>query len=275
MNLGTLIGLLLGTALIGSAAFMQSASSGLSLTTLIDVTSLLIVVGGSLAATAIAFKMKDVIRLFGLLKMIFKDDNFTLGDVVDDLCDLSEANRRGRKELEAALSSGPQSMSFRMHMVKDGCELILGGTKTEDIETIMENMEAYREQREIQEMNVMKSLGIYAPAFGMVGTLIGLVFMLAGMGQPPPPGTDIDPQAQMGSAMAVALITTLYGALFANFLFLPFADKLKGKNEGKKVESALITEGIILLAQKVHPLQIRERLNAYLPPKMRKKLEDE
>ena len=207
--------------------------------------------------------------------MIFKDDGFTLGDVVDDLCDLAEANRRGRKELEAALSSNPQGMNFRMHMVKDGCELILGGTRIDDIETIMENMEAYREQRELQEMNVMKSLGVYAPAFGMVGTLIGLVFMLRGMGQAPPPGVDVDPQAQMGKSMAVALITTLYGALFANFLFLPFADKLKGKNEDKKVQSALMTEGILLIAEKSHPLQVREKLNAYLPPKMRKKLEDE
>ena len=119
----------------------------------------------------------------------------------------------------------------------------------------------------------MKSLGIYAPAFGMVGTLIGLVFMLQGMGQPAAPG--VDPQAQMGKSMAVALITTLYGSLFANFLFLPFADKLKGKNEDKKVQSALITEGVLLIAQKVHPLQVREKLNAYLPPKMRKKPEDE
>ena len=275
MNLGTLIGLVLGTGLIGTAAYLSSAATGVSLMALVDVVSLLIVVGGSIAATAIAFKMKDVIRLFGLLKMIFKDDGFTLGDVVDDLCDLAEANRRGRKELEAALSSNPQGMSFRMHMVKDGCELILGCTRIDDIETIMENMEAYREQREMQEMNVMKSLGVYAPAFGMVGTLIGLVFMLRGMGQPPPPGMDVDPQAQMGKSMAVALITTLYGALFANFLFLPFADKLKGKNEDKKVQSALMTEGILLIAEKAHPLQVREKLNAYLPPKMRKKLEDE
>ena len=112
---------------------------------------LLIVVGGSLAATAIAFKMKTVFRLFGLLKMIFKEDDFTLGDVVDDLCDLAEANRRGRKELEAALGAAPQSMKFRMHMVKDGGELILGGSKIDDIEIIMENMEEYREQREMQD----------------------------------------------------------------------------------------------------------------------------
>tara|TARA_Y100001935_G_C17270674_1_gene491754 strand:+ start:572 stop:1393 length:822 start_codon:yes stop_codon:yes gene_type:complete len=273
MNLGTLIGLILGTSLIGLAAFLSASATGISLLALYDTVSLLIVVGGSIAATAIAFKMKDVVRLFGLLKMIFKDDGFTLGDVVDDLCDLAESNRRGRKDFESALQSTPQSMKFRMHMVRDGAELILGGTKIDDIEEIMENMEAYREQREMQEMNVMKSLGVYAPAFGMVGTLIGLVFMLQGMGQPAPDG--VDPQAQMGQSMAVALITTLYGALFANFLFLPFADKLKGKNEDKKVQSALITAGMLLIAQKVHPLQVREKLNAYLPPKMRKKPEDE
>ena len=84
MNLATLIGLLLGTALIGTAAFLSSMKSGVSILTLIDVTSILIVVGGSLAATAIAFNMKTVVRLFGLLKMIFKDDNFTLADKISN-----------------------------------------------------------------------------------------------------------------------------------------------------------------------------------------------
>ena len=93
MNLGTLIGLILGTSLIGLAAFLSATATGISLLALYDTVSLLIVVGGSIAATAIAFKMKDVVRLFGLLKMIFKDDGFTLGDVVDDLCDLAESNR--------------------------------------------------------------------------------------------------------------------------------------------------------------------------------------
>ena len=155
MNLGTLIGLILGTSLIGLAAFLSATATGISLLALYDTGSLLIVVGGSIAATAIAFKMKDVVRLFGLLKMIFKDDGFTLGDVVDDLCDLAESNRRGRKDFETALQSTPQSMKFRMHMVRDGAELILGGTKIDDIEEIMENMEAYREQREMQELSLI------------------------------------------------------------------------------------------------------------------------
>ena len=95
---------------------------------------------------------------------------------------------------------------------------------------------------------------------------IPALYMLAGMGTG---GAD-----SIGSAMAVALVTTLYGAFAANFLFLPFADKLKGKNEVKKVESALMTEGVLLIALKKHPIEIRERLNAYLPPAMRKEEEE-
>ena len=262
MNLGTIIGLILGLGLMGLAAFLNANTTGVSILALYDTVSILIVFGGSLAATAIAFKLSKVLGLFKLLKMIFTDDNFTLGDVVDDLCTLSEAYRKGRKDLESALDSPPESMSFRMHMVKDGCDLILGGTKPDDIETILDNTEIYRDKRESEDVNIMKTLGTYSPAFGMIGTLIGLIFMLAGMSSG---GGD-----KIGSSMAVALVTTLYGAFAANFLFLPFADKLKGKNDAKKVESALMQEGVILIALKKHPIEIRERLNAYLPASQRK-----
>jgi len=266
MNLGTIIGLLVGLALMGLASVLGASAVGVPVSSLLDYTSILIVFGGSLAATAIAFKMSQVLHLFKLLKMIFQDDNFTLSNVVDDICNLSASYRKSRKDLESVLEGSPESMPFRMHMLKDGCNLILGGTKPDDIEIILDNTELYREQRENEDVNIMKTLGTYAPAFGMIGTLIGLIFMLAGMGSG---GAD-----KIGSAMAVALITTLYGAFAANFLFLPFADKLKGKNEAKKVESALMIEGVILVALKKHPIEIRERLNAYLPPAMRKTEEE-
>ena len=137
MNLATLIGLLLGTALIGTAAFLGASDSNQPISVLVELNSFLIVLGGSLAATAIAYKMKDVARLLGLLKMIFKQDSFTLGDVVDDMCDLAASHRSSRKEFEAALQASPQNMKQRLHMVNDGAELILGGSKHEDIESIM------------------------------------------------------------------------------------------------------------------------------------------
>ena len=99
-----------------------------------------------------------------------------------------------------------------MHAISDGCKLILGGTRPDDIETFMLTNAEYREIREREDVNIMKTLGTYSPAFGMIGTLIGLIFMLAGMGSG---GGD-----NIGASMAVALITTLYGAFAANFLFL-------------------------------------------------------
>ena len=274
MNLGTIIGLLLGLGLLGLAVFLGANEADVPILKLWHTVSLLIVLGGSLSATAIAFKMKDVLHLFGLLKMIFKDDNFTLANVVEDVCSLSESYRKSRKDLEEALSKPPESMPFRMHPVQDGCEFILQGTKPDDIENIMVNMEEYRDKRESNDAKVMKTLGVYAPAFGMVGTLIGLVFMLAGMGSGGGGSDASQGMAKLMESMAVALITTLYGAVFANFLFLPFADKLKGKNDAKKIESALCTEGVLLIAHKKHPLEIKARLNAYLPNALRFKEEE-
>ena len=266
MNLGTIIGLILGLVLMGLASVLGAGNAGVSIAALWDTTSLLIVFGGSLAATAIAFKMSQVLHLFRLLRMIFQDDNFTLANVVDDICTLSEAYRKSRKDLESALTSQPESMPFRMHAISDGCQLILGGTKPNDIEDFLETNAEYRELREREDVNIMKTLGTYSPAFGMIGTLIGLIFMLAGMGSG---GAD-----KIGGSMAVALITTLYGAFAANFLFLPFSDKLKGKNEAKKVEDALTTAGVLMIAHKKHPLEIRDALNAYLPPALRSKEEE-
>ena len=135
-----IIGLILGMSLMGLASYLGASNAGVPIGSLWDGTSVLIVFGGSLAATAIAFKMSQVVHIFKLLKMIFQDDNFTLGEVVDDLCNLSTAYRKSRKDLESALENPPEGMPFRMHAVRDGCELILGGTKIDDIESFLENL---------------------------------------------------------------------------------------------------------------------------------------
>ena len=137
-------------------------------------------------------------------------------------------------------------MPFRMHPVQDGCEFILQGTKPDDIEDIMVNMEEYRDKRESNDAKVMKTLGIYAPAFGMVGTLIGLVFMLFGMGNQESSGGG-NPAGALGGAMGIALITTFYGAVLANLFFLPFAEKITSRNKENSVCGELIIEGLCLI----------------------------
>ena len=265
MNLGAVIGLVLGLGILLTAAFLGSMETG-GMGSLWDGISLAIVVGGAIAATCIAYPLEDVIAAFaGFPKVFFGAQGFTLKDVVQDYVGLAELARKG--DLAKALDEKPDHMPFRLGGIKDTCRMISDGMSKDDIRTIKENMEQYRALREIKAANAIAKLGEYAPSFGMIGTLFGLIFMLAGMAMPPAPG--VDPTAALISNMAIALITTLYGALFAFFFFLPFSEHLKYINEDKKVESALHLEAAMLLYDKVHPIMVQERLNAFLARKDR------
>ena len=136
MNLATLIGLVLGIVLIAYASMLSAAGAGLSLIALWDLVSLLIVVGGALAATAIAFKLSEVLSLIKSMKMIFADDAYTMKDVVLDFISLSESQRKG--ELGKALEGVPESMPFRLKVSQIGCQYVADGYKKEDIRDILE-----------------------------------------------------------------------------------------------------------------------------------------
>ena len=125
----------------------------------------------------------------------------------------------------------------------------------------METRIEYREKREKVQSDMMKSMGNLAPAWGMIGTLIGLVLMLAGFGGE---GGGAD---SLGAGMAAALITTFYGAVFANLFFLPMADKLTLKTNQTSMSAALLVEAARLIHQKKHPIIVREKLNSFIPPK--------
>ena len=264
MNLGAVVGLVLGLGILLTAAIMGSADTG-GMGSLWDGISLAIVVGGAFAATCIAYPLSDVIAALGGFPKVFGTQGFTLKDVVQDYVGLAELARKG--ELAKALDEKPDHMPFRLGGIKDTCRMISDGMSKEDIRSIIENKEQYRALREIKRANALAKMGEYAPSFGMIGTLFGLIFMLGGMAMPPAPG--VDPTAALISNMAIALITTLYGALFAFFFFLPFSDHLKYVNDDKKVESALHLEAAMLLCDKIHPIMVTERLNAFLPRKER------
>jgi chemotaxis protein MotA len=264
MNLGALIGLVTGLVILLTAAITGSADTG-GMGSLWDGISLAIVVGGAFAATCIAYPLEDVIAALSGFPKVFGTQGFTLKDVVQDYVGLAELARKG--ELAKALDEKPDHMAFRLGMIKDTCRMISDGMSKEDIRTIKENNEQYRALRDIKAANALAKMGEYAPSFGMIGTLFGLIFMLGGMAMPPAPG--VDPTAALISNMAIALITTLYGALFAFFFFLPFSDHLKYVNDDKKVESALHLEAAMLLYDKVHPIMVQERLNAFLARKDR------
>ncbi len=260
MDLATIAGMILGMGLVGTGMYLNAAQQDLSMLKFFEITSLLIVLGGTLAATAIAFPLNEVKRVMGLIGIVFKKSrNENLGPLVDDIVELSSVARKGIRELELA------SEKIHNKFLKDGIDLVSSAT-LDDVREIMETSECYRFERETNESNLMKSMGIYSPAFGMVGTLIGLIMMLYGMGK----GDSSEMMSTLGGAMGVALITTFYGALFSNLIFLPFSDKLRMRNQENSLVSSIIVEGVCLIHQKKHPILVREKLNSFLPPRERK-----
>ena len=264
MDIATIIGLILGIGLIGGSMLFTSLNYGLSMQAFWNLESMMIVLGGTLSATAIAFRLKDVKNVFSLIKFVFQKPAFELGGLVDDLVALGEAYRKDRQALEQ------QASNLRNRFLKDGVTFITQGSSLEDLREMMETREEYRERREQNEAGLMKTLGTYSPAFGMVGTLIGLIMMLLGMGS----SEGGDMAAQLGGAMSVALITTFYGAVLANLLFLPFAEKINSRNKENTIVGELVIEGLCLIHQKKHPILIRDMLNSYIPPALRKQSEE-
>ena len=158
MNLATLVGLVLGVILIGLASYLGAAGAGLSLMALWDTVSLLIVVGGALAATAVAFKLDEVMSIIKSLGMIFADDPYSNRDVVEDfLYILQNPNEKG--ELQKALEGVPESMPFRLKVVQIGCQYICDGYKKDVIRDILENMEEFRAIREGQACQCNENIG--------------------------------------------------------------------------------------------------------------------
>ena len=150
-------------------------------------------------------------------------------------------------------------IEIKNYFFKDGVQMVVDGYGLEEITEIMETRIEYREKREKVQTDMLKAMGDLSPAWGMVGTLIGLVLMLAGFGGEG--GAD-----NLGGGMAAALITTLYGAVFANLFFLPMADKMGNKTTQTSMSAALLVEAARLIHQKKHPLIVREKLNSFIPP---------
>jgi len=264
MDFATIIGILVGVGLVGGAIVMQGIQAESNLTVFAAPISFMIVLGGTIAATAVAFPPKEVKRLLTILGAVFKGGREEMGPLVDEIVDMGTVARKGPKDLENALEGVGNPF------LKDGLQMVVDGYAVEEIRDILGTRVEYREEREMTEANMFKAMGKFSPAFGILGTLIGLVFMLKGMSAE---GGGADMAGRIGSGMATALITTFYGALLANMFFLPMAEKLLSQITSKSTQQNMITEGVRLLQMKKHPLIVREKINSFIPPREWKKVE--
>ena len=260
MDIATIIGLITGIGLIVFAMLLEASYDISELAKFWSASSIMIVLGGTMAATAIGFRLKEILRVFKLIKFVVTKPRFILPELVKELIEAAKANKKGHAELEKYIET------TKTHFIKDGLVFIVNGMKYDDIKQILNKREEFRFNRENHESDIMKTLGTFSPAFGMVGTLIGLVFMLFNMGGDP---------AAMGPAMAVALVTTFYGTVLANLVFIPFSEKLELRNKENSDAHQLMIEGILLIWQKRHPIDVKDLLTAHIPPEERKQFQED
>jgi chemotaxis protein MotA len=249
MDIATIIGLFGGTTLV-----ILAVAIGGSALIFINIPGVLIVIGGTVATCFIKFSMKDVVNS---MKVVMKAFMVKLDSPDELISKLVEFSKIAKKEGLIALENqqaGDEFSAKAVRYLSDGLdEKLISEMLDKDIRKTV--------QRHMIGQNVFRGMGSSAPAFGMIGTLIGLVQMLASMSDP----------SSIGPAMAIALLTTLYGAIVANLVCLPIADKLALRSQQEQENRQIIREGAIAIAQGMSPMVLEEALKIYLAPKDRQK----
>ena len=260
MDIATLVGIILGLVSIIGGIFLAASAANAGMGGFISPSSFAIVFGGMIASVSVAFPLSDVLKLGSAIGAVFKGGEVKLGAVVDDAIETAEVGRKGVAELEKSVES------INNPFFRDGVQMVVDGYSLDELTEILETRIEYREIREKTQAGLFKSMGTMAPAWGMIGTLIGLVIMLSGFGGEG--GADA-----LGPGMSAALITTFYGTVFANLFFLPMSEKLNTRMSFTSTLQAMLIEAARLIHQKKHPLIVREKLNSFIPPKEWKKEE--
>jgi len=261
-DLGTLIGLLAGMTII----VIGILQSGGKLFWFFNFNSLLIVVGGTFAATMVNLPLNAVKNVFNILKNVFKGEDYDYVGIINEIVEKAQKARKdGLLSLEADLPN------MREGFFKNGIELAINERESSRLRTFL-NLEMNNiASRHIAGQELFLYMGSYAPAFGMLGTVLGLIVMMNNFA-----GGDISSEisasydiadrfAELLSGMGLALITTFYGVFMANMIFLPIGGKLKRRSENEMMLKSIVVEGIISIHAREHPILIKEKLMTFVP----------
>ena len=249
MDLASIIGLVAGVGFI-----LYGILSGGSIGLFINIPSMMIVGGGTIGATLLNYPLSEVIGVFKVVKKAFLHTEESPIGIIDTLVSFAETARR-----EGILSLEQKAASLDDEFLKKGIKLAVDDTEPEYIKEIMTTETNYISERHRVAAGIFDAMAAYAPAFGMIGTLIGLINMLVKMDDP----------STIGPSMAVALITTLYGAFLANLIFIPIAGKLKTRSGNELLVKELCIEGIMSIQSGDNPRIVEGKLKAFLSPSMR------
>ena len=249
MDIATVIGIIAGFGLI----FMAIVLGGSPLI-FVNVPSMIIVIGGTMAGMLISFPLSDIIGVVGPVRNAFFHTEVDPAALIKKITEFATiARREGILALES--HAGETDNEF----LSKSIQLAIDGTAPELIKDILTTEVAFMEDRHSKGQSILATGGALSPAFGMIGTLIGLVQMLATMDDP----------STIGAGMAVALLTTLYGAILANVAFIPVASKLKVRTAAELLVKEIVIEGILSIQSGDNPRVVEQKLKAFISPSLR------
>lgn len=250
MDLASLIGIIMCIALVVFA--IASGDEGLgALMNFVDFQSVLITIGGSLCAVLTSNSMKDFLGGLKSISLIFKAPSLDTSGIIKKIIDLSNVARK-----EGLLSLEEAAGDLNDEFLKKGILLIVDGTDPDLVRAIMETELVSIDARHKKRMGFWDGLAGMGPAWGMIGTLVGLINMLKNMAD----------ASSVGPAMAVALITTFYGSMLANWICIPVSAKLKANNDEEMMVKEIMIEGLLSIQAGENPRVIEEKLKSFLAP---------
>jgi len=255
MDIATILGVISAFGLVILAIFM---GGGLQL--FINPAALMIVVGGTLGATMINYPLREVFGVFGVVKKALFARNESVKELTGTFADFAQKSRK-----EGILALEKPIKDVANEFLKKGVQLSIDGLEPEEINNILETEVDFVRSRHQLGAEIFTTMGTFAPALGMIGTLVGLVQMLQ----------NLDDPSTIGPSMAVALLTTFYGSIMANILCLPIAGKLRTRSKEEVLIKEMTVQGVISISNGDNPRILEQKLQAFLPPNQRESSEDD
>ena len=256
MDIIGIVGLVMALVLMvfGVTFSMTTGINFANLINFIDYPSVAITIGGTFAVLMISFPVESFIKIPKHLKIVFMPEKYDPMSYISSLTEFAkEARIKGLLSIESKLAS------VKDDFLKRSLMLVVDSIDAEKVHQILDDELNYIEERHVSDIEFYQKGGAYAPAFGMIGTLIGLVNMLQQMSDPD----------SIGPAMAVALLTTLYGSMLANIFFIPIANKLKIRHDEEMVCKLIVADGVRAIQAGENPRFIEEKLLLLVESKKR------
>jgi chemotaxis protein MotA len=249
LDIATLIGIIISFGLVIISILLGGDGAWF-----INGPSLMIVFGGTMGATLLAYPLGDVLSVFKVAKHVFMHKSQSVSDLIPLITGFAKKARQ-----EGILSFESQLENIEDPFLVQGIQMAIDGMESSAIEDVMVTEIIYLEERHRLGSDIFTTMGGFAPAIGMLGTIIGLVQMLMQMEDP----------SQIGAPMAVALLTTFYGTMLANLVFIPVAGKLKTRSKQEILIRQMVLQGVLSIQSGDNHRVVEQKLKAFIAPKAR------